>query len=117
MTRGTRICPDKQADLIARYAAQRSRTSMTARRVQQLLAKLIGAGVLARGPGGYRGRAQTYIAVIPVLPPDGVYQVRPRGLAPRRLHASFTRETGRIQPRHPPLTPAHNNGMTNGRGG
>jgi hypothetical protein len=106
MTRGTRICPDRQADLIGRYASARARTTISGRRVQQLLAKLIGAGVLTRGPGGYRGRAQTYIAVIPVLPASGVYQVRPRGLAPKRLHASFARETGRVPGRHPPLKPS-----------
>lgn len=103
MTRGTRICPDRQADLIARYAAQRSRATMTGRRIQQLLARLIGAGVLARGGGGYRGRAATYNAVIPLLPPSGVYQVRPRGRAPRRLHALFTREVTSRPPAAPPL--------------
>jgi hypothetical protein len=107
LTRGTRICPDRQQDLIGRYAVQRSRASMTGRRIQQLLARLISAGVLARGPGGYRGRAQTYTAVIPLLPPSGVYQVRPRGVAPRRLHASFTREAAaRSRPDPaPPLAP------------
>lgn len=95
MVRGNRICPDRQADLMGRYAAQRGRPAVSARRVQQLLARLIGAGVLARGPGGYRGRAATYIAVIPDFPPSGVWLVRPRGLAPKRLHASFAREAGR----------------------
>ena len=102
MVRGNRICPDRQRDLIARYAAQRGRVSVTGRRIQQLLARLIGAGVLARGPGGYRGRAQTYIAVIPQLPSSGVYQVRPRGVTPRRIHASFAREAAsRIRPPDP----------------
>jgi hypothetical protein len=103
MTRGTKICPDRQADLIRRYAVQRGRVTMTARRIQQLLARLIGAGVLARGPGGYRGRAATYTAVIPLLPPSGTYQVRPRGRAPRRLHALFTREVTGRPPAAPPL--------------
>jgi hypothetical protein len=103
MIRGSRICPDRQADLIARYSGQRARP-VTARRVQQLLAALIGAGVLARGPGGYRGRAATYIAVIPQLPESRVWDIRPRGLAPRRLHASFARELGqRLTEPAPPL--------------
>ncbi len=94
MVRGNRICPDRQADLIARYSGQRARRSVTGRRIQQMLARLIGAGVLARGPGGYRGRAATYIAVIPQFPGPAGWLVRPRGVAPRRLHASFAREAG-----------------------
>ena len=106
MVRGARICPDRQQDLIGRYAEQRGRRSVTGRRIQQLLARLIGAGVLARGPGGYRGRAQTYIAVIPQLPPSGVWRVRPRGVAPRRLHASFSREAAARAVPPPPPDPA-----------
>lgn len=94
MVRGSRICPDRQADLITRYAGQRARRTVSGRRIQQMLARLISAGVLARGPGGYRGRPATYTAVIPLLPALGAWQVRPRGVAPRRLHASFARETG-----------------------
>lgn len=104
MVRGNRICPDRQADLIARYSGQRARRTVTGRRIQQLLAGLVRAGVLARGPGGYRGRAATYIAVIPKLPGSGTWQVRPRGMAPRRLHASFARELGpRLTAPAPPL--------------
>lgn len=94
MVRGNRICPDRQGDLITRYCGQRARRTVTGRRIQQLLAALIRAGVLARGPGGYRGRPATYIAVIPQLPAGGAWLVRPRGRAPRRLHASFARELG-----------------------
>jgi hypothetical protein len=105
MVRGNRICPDRQRDLISRYAEQRGRRLVTGRRIQQLLARLIGAGVLARGPGGYRGRAATYIAVIPELPPAGVWRVRPRGVTPRRLHASFAREASAAVPPPGPAPP------------
>lgn len=105
MVRGSRICPDRQADLIARYSGQRARRTVSGRRVQQLLAALIGAGVLARGPGGYRGRPATYTAVIPDLPEAGFWLVRPRGVAPRRLHASFAREHApRLAAERPPLS-------------
>ena len=76
--------------LCARYAESRGRPSITRRRVLQLLAELVEAGVLERAQRPAPGRPARYRALAAELLRTLV--IRPRGRAPRRLYARFVSE-------------------------
>lgn len=92
MAKSGRIRPAGQPDLIARYAAERGRGTYTPRRILQLLAELAGAGVLARDGRPAPGRPASYRALLPGTDLPRPLIIRPRGITPRRIHASFARE-------------------------
>jgi hypothetical protein len=92
MTRAGKVRPEGQAGLASRYAAERDRTSITGRRVRQLLAELRGAGLLDRLGRPAPGRPGTYTVLLPGTDLPRPMIVRPRGIAPRRLHASMVAE-------------------------
>lgn len=91
MARSGRIRPTRQPELIARYASERGRPSYTPRRVLQLLAELTRAGVLTRDGRPAPG-LPVYRALFPGTDLPRPMLVRPRGIAPRRIHAQFVRE-------------------------
>ncbi|HEY2089867.1 MAG TPA: hypothetical protein VGH54_28085 [Mycobacterium sp.] len=93
-----RARPTRAAELAARYARHRDRTSVTTRRVRQLLAELVQAGVLDRDGRPAPGRPARYIALMPGTQYPRPMVIRPRGVAPRRLHAAFARETSGADP-------------------
>jgi hypothetical protein len=92
MSGAGRIRPGGRAELVRRYAEQRGRAGYTGRRIQQLLAELVRAGVLERDQRPAPGRPASYAALLPGTDLPRPMLVRPRGIAPRRLLAAFSRE-------------------------
>lgn len=90
-----------RAELVQRYAEQRGRSGYTTRRVRQLLAELVGAGLLIRVRRAAPGRAATYGARVPGTDLPRPMLVRPRGIQGRLskgILASFHRERERDGP-------------------
>jgi hypothetical protein len=100
MSGAGRIRPGGLAELVRRYAEQRGRPGYTRRRIQQLLTELVRAGVLEYGQRPAPGRPASYTALVPGTDLPRPMLVRPRGIAPKRLLAAFSRE--RDEPRGPP---------------
>ncbi len=98
MARSGRIRPAAVAEIAERYARERDRKTITPRRIRQLVAELIGAGVLGRDGRPAPGRTARYRALMPGAGMPRPMIVRPRGIAPKRLHAAFTRETSGTDP-------------------
>src|SRR5258708_7590684 len=92
MTRAGRVRPRGQLELAQGYAAERGRQSITTRRVRQLIAELHAAGLLDRHGRPAPGRAASYTALLPGTDLPRPMIVRPRGITPRRLHASLVAE-------------------------
>jgi hypothetical protein len=98
--RSGRVRPTAAGELAARYARHRDRTSITTRRVRQLLAELRGAGVLDRAGRPAPGRPARYVTLLPGTDYPRPMIIRPRGIASRRLHAAFAREAGADPPEY-----------------
>jgi hypothetical protein len=98
LARSGRVRPSGAAELADRYARARDRSTITTRRVRQLLAELVAAGVLDRDGRPAPGRPARYLALLPGTDYPRPMIVRPRGVAPRRLHAAFARETAGADP-------------------
>lgn len=98
MTRAGRVRPGGQHALAEGYALERGRRTVTTRRVRQLLAELRAAGLLDRHGYPAPGRAAAYTALLPGTDLPRPMIVRPRGITPRRLHATFLAELHEIGP-------------------
>lgn len=92
MTRAGKVRTGGQDRLASRYAAERGRRSITGRRVRQLLAELRAAGLLDRLGRPAPGRPGSYVVLLPGTDLPRPMIVRPRGIAPQRLHASMVAE-------------------------
>jgi hypothetical protein len=92
MTRSGRIQPVGIDELAARYAKIRDRESVTDRRILQLNAELKHVGMLATDRHSAPGRPARYVALAPGTGFPRTLVIRPRGIAPRRIHALFARE-------------------------
>jgi hypothetical protein len=93
LARSGRVRPSGAGELAGRYAHARDRTSITHRRIRQLVAELVRAGVLGRDGRPAPGRPARYLALLPGTDYPRPMIVRPRGIAPKRLHAAFARES------------------------
>jgi len=93
VSRAARIRPLSLAELAERYARVRDRAAITGRRVMQLRRELKDAGLVDRTERPAPGRTARYRALVPGMDPLRPMPIRPRGLAPRRMHALFARET------------------------
>lgn len=86
------IRPGGAAELVQRYAEQRGRPGYTRRRIRQLLAELVRAGLVGRAGSAAPGRPATYAALVPGSWPTRPMVVRPRGIQSRRVLAAFRRD-------------------------
>lgn len=92
MARTGSIRPGGAGELIARYAWERGRATYTGRRIRQLLAELIGAGLLGRDRAPAPGRHATYRAYVPGADLPRPMLIRPRGPRPRNLLGAWQAE-------------------------